>query len=50
MDNTTLFTLTVMVLCYAMISALVKRWYVAPALIAALAVAHEQEQTASRIQ
>lgn len=33
MDNTTLFTLTVMVLCYAVISALVKRWYVAPALI-----------------
>ena len=33
MDNTTIFTLTVMVLCYAVISALVKRWYVAPALI-----------------
>ncbi|MFI5509411.1 cation:proton antiporter [Mycobacterium sp. NPDC051804] len=33
MDNTTLFTLTAMVLCYAVISALVKRWYVAPALI-----------------
>lgn len=33
MDTTTLFTLTVMVLCYAVISALVKRWYVAPALI-----------------
>jgi NhaP-type Na+/H+ or K+/H+ antiporter len=33
MDNATIFTLTVMVLCYAVISALVKRWYVAPALI-----------------
>jgi sodium/hydrogen antiporter len=33
MDKTTLFTLTVMVLCYAVISALVKRWCVAPALI-----------------
>jgi NhaP-type Na+/H+ or K+/H+ antiporter len=33
MDTTTIFTLTVMVLCYAVISALVKRWYVAPALI-----------------
>lgn len=33
MDNATLFTLTVMVLAYAVISALVKRWYVAPALI-----------------
>ena len=33
MDKPTLFTLTVMVLCYAVISALVKRWYVAPALI-----------------
>jgi NhaP-type Na+/H+ or K+/H+ antiporter len=33
MDKTTLFTLTVMVLSYAVISALVKRWYVAPALI-----------------
>lgn len=33
MDNATIFTLTIMVLCYAVISALVKRWYVAPALI-----------------
>jgi sodium/hydrogen antiporter len=33
MDKATIFTLTVMVLCYAVISALVKRWYVAPALI-----------------
>jgi len=33
MDNATIFTLTVMVLCYAVISGLVKRWYVAPALI-----------------
>jgi sodium/hydrogen antiporter len=33
MDHATIFTLTVMVLCYAVISALVKRWYVAPALI-----------------
>jgi NhaP-type Na+/H+ or K+/H+ antiporter len=31
--NTTAFVLTVLVLCYAVISALVKRWYVAPALI-----------------
>jgi NhaP-type Na+/H+ or K+/H+ antiporter len=33
MTSATVFTLTVMVLCYAVISALVKRWYVAPALI-----------------
>ncbi|HEV7420858.1 MAG TPA: cation:proton antiporter [Mycobacterium sp.] len=31
--NTTAFVLTVLVLCYAVISGLVKRWYVAPALI-----------------
>jgi hypothetical protein len=29
----TAFVLTVLVLCYAVVSALVKRWYIAPALI-----------------
>ena len=33
MDTNTAFVLTVLVLCYAVISGLVKRWYVAPALI-----------------
>jgi NhaP-type Na+/H+ or K+/H+ antiporter len=33
MDANTSFVLTVLVLCYAVISGLVKRWYVAPALI-----------------
>ena len=33
MDTDAAFVLTVLVLCYAVISGLVKRWYVAPALI-----------------
>lgn len=33
MHNTTVFALTVLVLGYAVVSGLVKRWYVAPALI-----------------
>lgn len=37
MTTDTAFVLTVMVLCYAMVSGLVKKWYVAPALIFVLA-------------
>ncbi|HTI77468.1 MAG TPA: cation:proton antiporter [Mycobacterium sp.] len=33
MRTDTAFVLTVLVLCYAVVSALVKRWYIAPALI-----------------
>ena len=33
MRTDTAFVLTVLVLCYAVVSGLVKRWYVAPALI-----------------
>lgn len=33
MHNETAFVLTVLVLCYSLVSELVKRWYVAPALI-----------------
>ena len=33
MGTETAFVLTVLVLCYAVVSALVKRWYIAPALI-----------------
>jgi NhaP-type Na+/H+ or K+/H+ antiporter len=33
MDHETAFLLTIVVLCYAVISGLVKRWYLAPALI-----------------
>ena len=33
MHSNTAFVLTVLVLCYAVVSGLVKRWYVAPALI-----------------
>ncbi len=33
MRTETAFVLTVLVLCYAVVSGLVKRWYIAPALI-----------------
>ena len=33
MDTDTAFVLTVLVLCYAVVSGLVKKWYIAPALI-----------------
>ena len=33
MHTDTAFVLTVLVLCYAVVSGLVKRWYLAPALI-----------------
>jgi NhaP-type Na+/H+ and K+/H+ antiporter len=33
MRTDTAFVLTVLVLCYAVVSGLVKRWYIAPALI-----------------
>jgi sodium/hydrogen antiporter len=33
MHSHTAFVLTVLVLCYAVVSGLVKRWYLAPALI-----------------
>jgi NhaP-type Na+/H+ or K+/H+ antiporter len=33
MHNETAFVLTVLVLCYAAVSGLVRRWYLAPALI-----------------
>jgi sodium/hydrogen antiporter len=33
MHNETAFVLTIMVLCYALVSGLVRRWYLAPALI-----------------
>jgi NhaP-type Na+/H+ and K+/H+ antiporter len=33
MHNDAAFVLTILVLCYAVVSGLVKRWYVAPALI-----------------
>jgi NhaP-type Na+/H+ or K+/H+ antiporter len=33
MHSTTAFVLTILVLCYAVVSGLVKRWYVAPALV-----------------
>ena len=33
MHATTAFVLTVLVLCYAVVSGLVKRWYLAPALV-----------------
>ena len=36
MDTDTVFVLTVLVLCYAVVSGLVKKWYTAPALIFAL--------------
>ncbi|MDT5000205.1 MAG: sodium/hydrogen antiporter, partial [Mycobacterium sp.] len=33
MHTNTAFVLTVLVLCYAVVSGVVKRWYLAPALI-----------------
>ena len=33
MDTDTVFVLTILVLCYAVVSGLVKKWYTAPALI-----------------
>ncbi len=33
MSTDTAFVLTILVLCYAVVSGLVKKWYIAPALI-----------------
>ena len=33
MSTDTVFVLTILVLCYAVVSGLVKKWYTAPALI-----------------
>ena len=33
MHTETAFALTILAFCYAVVSALVKRWYIAPALI-----------------